>query len=220
MNHSITVSGQEFSESLKAASVYASRDRSPDNAMSHILLSLIPKRKKLAVIACDGHGYYERRLNLVCPKGQLKPSLPEKEQRLCVPVTDALMLTKLISGRYSGEITLEVDDGITAQNQYQARLSLPDGASTTFHAPTGLNIPDYSVFCKKAEQSKKTDSLLNNLLVPVHELVRAGKAFPSRLGNIARIFTCNREMALLEYQSGTEDIRVIFSFARDTAEAA
>lgn len=219
MKHSITVNGSEFGEAIKTATVYANKDNDPDNGLCHILISLLPKLKKVAIIACDGHGYYERRIALIAQKGQ-KASLPDKEQRLCIFNKDIAMLTKFVGSRDSGDISFEVDDESLKDGRYLVKMSLPNGSSTTFFARAGIAIPDYGVFCKKAENSKKAKPALSNLLIPIHELVRAGKAFPPKLGSIARIFTCNDEMALLEYQSDSDDIRVIFTFARDTTATA
>lgn len=219
MKHSITVNSGEFIEAIKTACIYASKDNDPSNGLCYMLISLLPKMKKVAIIACDGHGYYERRLGLVLEKGQ-KPSLPDKEQRLCIYVNEIAMLTKFVGSKSHEKITLEVDDASSKDSSYIVNLMFPNGSSTTFFAVKDIEIPDYGKFCKKAENSKKSKPSLFNLLIPIHELVRAGKAFPAKIGSIAKIFTCNSEMALLECQNDMGDIRVIFTFARDTATAA
>lgn len=219
MKHSITVKSAEFGEAIKTAFTYASKDNDPTNGLCYILITLLPKAKKVAIIACDGHGYYERRLNLVSKKGQ-KPSLPDDEQRLGVFSQELAMLTKFVGGKGNGDLSLEVDEEFLENGRYSVKLTLPNGVSSTFFARRDINIPDYSKFCKKAGNSKKTKPSLSNLLVPIHELVRAGKAFPSKFGSIARIFTCNAEMALLEYKTDSDDIRVIFTFARDNTASA
>lgn len=218
MKHSITVNSGELSEALRTACVYASKDSDPRNGLCHVLISLLPRMKKVAVIACDGHGYYERRLRLVMEKGQ-KASLPDKEQRLCIYVNDIAMLTKFAGSKSHEQVTLEVDDTSIKDNRYIVNMVFSNGSSTTFFASRDIDIPDYGKFCKKAENSKKSKPVLSNLLIPIHELVRAGKAFPAKIGSIAKIFTCNSEMALLECQNDIGDIRVIFTFARDKAEA-
>lgn len=146
--------------------------------------------------------------------------MPEAEQRLCIFSQEITPLTKFIGAKGNGDLSLEVDDVSLENGKYTLKLTLPNGVSGSFFARTGINIPDYSKFCKKAENSKKTKPSLSNLLVPIHELVRAGKAFPSKFGSIARIFTCNAEMALLEYKTDSDDIRVIFTFARDNTASA
>lgn len=216
MKHTITINSGEFAEAIKTACVYASKDNDPHNGLCYVLVSLLPKHKKVAIIACDGRGYYERRIGLLMEKGQ-KPSLPDKEQRLCIYVNDIAMLTKFVGSKSHEKITLEVDDTAEKDNQYIVNLVFSNGSSTTIFATNDVNIPDYSKFCKKAENSKKSKPVLSNLLIPIHELVRAGKAFPAKIGSIAKIFTCNSEMALLECQNDMGDIRVIFTFARDTA---
>lgn len=104
MKHSITVNGSEFGEAIKTATVYANKDNEPNDGLCHILISLLSKQKKIAIVACDGHGYYERRIGLIPQKGQ-KPTLPDKEQRLCIFNKDIAMLTNLSVAR-KGEILL------------------------------------------------------------------------------------------------------------------
>ncbi len=220
MKHIVTLKGSELADCLKTAPSYASRDGRSDNPLNYIILAIVSKAKKIAVIACDGHGYYERRLDFIHTKGQPRPTLPDKEQRLCISVDAAIMLAKFITSKCNGAVIIEVDDENINENQYSVKLTMPNGANTTFFAKTGLTIPDFSVFCKKMEKSKKAVPALNNFFIPVHELVRAGKAFPARLGSIAKMFTCNAEMALLECQTDKQDIRVIFTFARNAEAAA
>lgn len=206
MKHSITVEIQAFVESLKSAQNYVKKDG--DDALSHILLSHLPRQKKLAVIACDGRGYFERRLAVIVEHTS-KPSLPGKEQSICISAKDAQALLKIVPPRTGGYITLGINDDDTPV----ARVILSNGSTAVFNARTDLNLPNYAEIRAKAEKGKKNPPNLTNVHLPVHEMLRAGKSLPAKSGAIAKMFTANGTMALLEYLDDLIDIRIIFTFA-------
>ena len=225
MLHRITLNTADFSQTIKDATVYACK-KEPHEAMGHMVLTIVPRQKKLAVIACDGQGYYERRIPLVISKGSPKPSLPGKESRILISCHDAVILVKFMSAGGSGSVTLEVDDSQTTANRYTVRLILNEGASTTFFSRNDLNLPDYNAITTQADKGKKACPTLSNILIPVREMLRASKVFPATAHKFARLFTAkglsSGIMALLEYQEADKDIRVIFMLNEDqsAAEAA
>lgn len=218
MRHSITVNASQFAQTLKDATMYASKD-SQAQAMSQIILKVIDKGANLAVIACDGHGYYERRLSLVHNRGEAKPSLPGKEHRIFIGAQDTLILHRRIPARMVGCLTLELDDSQVKDEKLLVSLTLPDGASTTFFSRTDFEAPDFSPILKQAEKGKKNPPEIANLFIPVHEMVRMGKVLPARGDTAAQIHTAKGlrkgHMALLEYLDPNEnmDVRVIFMFS-------
>ena len=226
MQHTISINAAMFAKTLKDATAYASKDNNiVEEATGQIILSILPKNIKLAVIACDGKGYYESRLALVFEKGNPKPSLPGKEQRLCVAAQDALMLAKFISTRTVGCITLDIDDDSAKDNRLQVKMTLPDGSATSFFSRTDIAVPDYASITRQAEKGKKNAPELSNVFIPVHEMARAGKVLPQKEQQAARIYTARAKnrgsMALLEYISpeNDTDIRIIFMLS-ELSEAA
>lgn len=219
MRHQICVATTEFVQAIKDASNYAVKN-DLTTAMSHVILTVMPKAKKLSVIACDGLGYYERRLNLEHCKKQPKPSLPGKEMRICIALSDVSMLVKFIPSRLQGNIQLEVDDEQIVNDNFTVSLSLPNGMSTTFFSKTQLELPDLAAIRTKAERGRKKAPAVNSLHIPAHELLRAGKVFPGK-GSFARIFTAedvNKNiMALLECKNDDTDISVIFMLNQENA---
>jgi len=226
MIHTIIVNASRFSQAVKDATFYTRKESSTTEAMSHVLLTCLPTEKRLAVIGCDEHGYYERRLALYHGENDPMPSLPGERQRLCISAKDAAMLVKFLDVRSIGCVTLQVDDERKVNGNYLVTLMIPDVASTFFCTPADLEVPEYSGFVNKAEAGKEHEPELCNVNMPVHEMIRAGKVFPKKSGSVVRVFTSpgyhGGHMALLEYQDACEDvdIRVIFMFARDEAEAA
>lgn len=224
MNHRITVNAYLFAQTLKDATTYTDKDIHSD-AMNHIVLKLINKGTGLAVIACDGRGYYERRLPLVHARGEARPSLPGKEQRLCIAARDALIPHKRIPTRTTGCVTLELDDDQARDEKLLVTLTLPDGASTTFFSRTDFEVPDFGPVLKMAEKGKKNAPDISSLFIPVHEMVRAGKVLPSRGNSAAQIHTAEGlrkgRMALLEYLDPGDDmdVRIIFMLS-ELADAA
>ena len=140
MHHKLTCNAALLAQTLKDATVYTSKDVYSE-ATCHVLLTV--KGKSLTIIACDGLGYYERRIPLVIDKGE-KPSLPGKEQRLCLTCQEALALHRRIPTRLMGNATLELEEPKSTDRQTLATLTLPDGASTTFFAKTDVTLPDYN----------------------------------------------------------------------------
>ena len=221
MRHSITVNASLFAQTLKDATAYTDKDIYSE-ALNHLVLKVINKGTKLAVIACDSHGYYERRLPLVHSKGNAKPSLPGKEQRLCISAQDALILHKRITTRVSGCVTLELDDE-TKDTRLLVTLKLPDGASTTFFSRTDFEVPDFSNVLKTAEKGKRNPPAITNISIPVHEMVRIGKVLPAKGNSAAQMHTAkganNGHMVLMEYSNPDEDmdVRIVFMLMVDAA---
>ena len=224
MLHTLNLNASQFSEAVKDAVIYTGKDRY-DDMMNSVILSITSKGKKLSVVACDGNGYYERRLNLLRSKGDPKPTLPGKESRICIASQDAAMLSKFITPRTMGGVMLELDDAKASDGRYRVRLSLADGASTTFLSRADVNIPDYSPIVASAEKGRKTMPKLGEMYIPVSEMARASKVFPSKYGKTARISTAkgNQQtgcLALLEYQEEDSDVDIRVIFMLSGAESA
>lgn len=218
MKHQICIDASEFVQAIKDASSYAGKT-DPDAALGHVILTVLPKLKKLAVMACDGLGYYERRLNLEHCKKQPKPSLPGKEMRLGISLTDIAMLVKFISTRTRGNIQLDLDDEQIVDGNFSIRLTLPNGTATTFFSKARLEIPDLSAVKAKAEKGKKKAPTVNSLHLPVRELLRASRVFTGKC-SFAQMFTTDSlqkgVMALLECKTEEMDISVIFMLNNET----
>ena len=222
MKHKIRVDVHAFAQSIKDAAIYASKE-DHGNGTNLVLLSVLPKVKKLSIIACDGFGYYESRLNLECCKKQPKPTLPGKEMRLGIALADVSMLVKFIPARLTGNIQLEVDDEQIVNDNFSVVLSLPTGLSTTFFSKAQLEVPDLGAVRTKAEKGKKKAPAVNSLHILVRELLRAGKVFPGK-DAFAQMFTSdnhhNGVMALLECKNAVTDISVIFMLQQPVENAA
>jgi len=220
MKHQICVDSTDFVQAIKDASSYASKNNE-NKGMDHVLLTVLPRLKKLSVVACDGFGYYERRLNLEHCKNQPKPSLPGKEMRLVICLPDVSMLVKFIPSKLQGNIRLELDDERLVAGSYSVNLVLPNGMSTTFFSKAEVDIPDLASIRTRAEKGKKKAPALNNVHVPVRELLRAGKVLP---GKDAQMFTASGlqdgVMALLECKNDDTDISVIFMLRNNAAVSA
>lgn len=221
MRHSITIDAALFAQTLKDATAYTDKNIHSE-AANHLVLKVIGKGTKLAVIACDGHGYYERRLPLIHSKGEPRPSLPGREQRLCISAQDALILHKRITTRVFGCIMLELDDE-ARDTRLLVTLKLPDGASATFFSRTDFEVPDFSNILKTAEKGKRNPSAIANMSIPVHEMVRIGKVLPAKGNSAAQMHTAkgvnNGHMVLMEYNNPSEDmdVRIIFTLMVDAA---
>lgn len=217
MLHTISVSGSQLAESLKDASCYASRDMH-DQAISSIIVSRTDKSNQLSVVACDGNAYYERRI----PIARLRKS-SRKLPRLCISIQDSAMLAKFISSKITGNVTLEIDD---VDGRNTVKVSLPNGASTTVFSNADLDLPDFSSMVARVEKARNVMPRLNDVYIPVYEMLRAGRVFPKTKMKAARMYTTNGKnrglMAMLEYLSPEDelDIRVIFMLAEPVYEAA
>lgn len=218
MKHKICVDATAFAQAIKDASSYAIRNDS-GAPMSHVILTVLSKMKKLAVMACDGLGFYERRLALETCKGQPKPSLPGKEMRLGISLTDIAMLVKFIPSRTAGNIQLDLDDEQIANDNFTIRFTLPNGMSTTFFSKAELELPDLSAIKSKAEKGRKKAPNIHRLHLPVRELLRASKVFTGKCP-FAQMFTTEGlqkgVMALLECKTEEADISVIFMLNNET----
>lgn len=217
MKHSITVEASILAESLKAAQNYVKKDISGHDALGYLLLTYLPKDKKLVVIACDGHGYFERRLPVILEKKGIKPSLPGQKQFVCISPADSQSLVKLIPARMTGRATLEIEENDNLKHGMSVKL--PTGASATFTARTDMEVPDYGVIRARACKGKLKAARLTDVNIPIHEMLRAGRSLPVRSGSVVKASTAEGSMMLLEYQDDSADIKIIFTFAK-VAEAA
>lgn len=213
MKHTISVNCQEFLLTLKDAAAYAPKNGTTTQTMDHVLLTVMPKTKKLSVLACDGFGLYERRISLFAPKGQPKPTLPGKEMRLGISLSSLALLVKFLPSRCTGLINLEVDDEIVTDGNYQVKITVPSGEQTTIFSKCELNTPDLTSIKNTATKGKKQHPVLQAIEIPVCEMLRAAKVFPSK-DAFARIFTAkhtqDKTLALLECKTEDTDISVIF----------
>lgn len=221
MKHSLCIDSMEFVQTIRDASIYSAKNSDTGN-LDNVFLTVIPKVKKLSIMACDGLGYYERRLTFVQARGQTKPSLPGKEMRLALTPSDIAMLTRFVPNRISGSITIETDDAKQTNGCYAVTITISNGASTTFFSKADLEIPDLSGIKANAEKGKKKAPVLSALHIPVKEMLRAGKVFPGK-GGFAQLFTSKGAkqgfMALLECKTEETDISVIF-MVNDSLENA
>ena len=222
MLHAITLSANLFSQTVRDAVNYASKDIINDHGLHCLVLTLQNKTKTLSVIACDGTGYYERKLPLVWSKGTPKPSLPNA--RICITAQDAIRIAKLIPARSCGNVTLEINDTVSPkENHYQLSLILPDGGTSTFLSPNDVTLPDYNGLVHRAEKGKKGKADMQNLYLPIQELTRVAKVLPKKDDSIS--FAMNKEevggLVLLEYQIPEEslNLRIIFTLSHKPCEA-
>lgn len=211
----IIVNALEFSESLKSAQNYMLKDGDRRNPLNFLLLKQVPKTKKLAVIACDGHGYFERRIVILSNKGS---NQREKSQPICIFFSDVQTLQKLISSKIQDSVTLEQAEGV--QKQSILKITQENGASAEINLVHDFQIPDYEAIGARANKAKKKACYTSEANVPVHEILRAGKSLPSKVGCNVAMYTAESSMAVLEYKNGDADIKIIFTFAKLAAEAA
>lgn len=217
MEYKISFEASALAESLKAAQNYVKKDAGGEDALSQILLAYLPRDKKLAVIACDGHGYFERKLPVSHDKKVSKSGLPKNGFSVCLSLVDSQAIVKLIPARSTGYVTLEISEN---ENQkHDMRLLLPTGPSAAFTVRSDIEIPDYAAMRSKACKGKKKAVNLNDVNIAVHEMLRAGKALPSRTGSTVKAFTAEGRMILLEYLDDVAEITIIFTFAT-VAQAA
>lgn len=218
MAQTISVNAQDLLQSLRDASSYTLKTFETDNAMAYVLLTAIPKTKKLAVIGCDGLGYYERQINVSFGKGKAKAAIPGKGGFISISPKDTATITKFIPARERSNILIEVDDA-PVNDSCRVKIELSDGTSTTFFSKANLEIPDYKTIKANAEKGKKKPPTFDSVHIPVHELLRAGKVFPDKK-SFAQIFTSKGIkqgiMALLECKTEGNDISVIFMLSQET----
>jgi|GEM_PF-6013447 len=215
MTHTLTVNAAGFAEALKDAALYVGKEQWRD-ALNSVMLSIVSRSSRLAVVGCDGKGYYERRITLLRGRGIPKPSLPGARGTVCIAVRDVAKLTKLINSLTEGQVTLEID-AQGKEETHKAKLTSADGSSATFTVSAYSDIPDFSPIIARAEEGLAQPPKLTNVYIPVAEMLRAGKVFPSKDGRTARICASKRKgsngcLALLEYRDKEDDldIRVIF----------
>lgn len=214
MKHIVVTDSKALSESLKSAQNYIKKDANTSDPLCLVTLSYLPKAKKLSVIACDGHGYFERRLSVPSSR-QSRPSMPGKNQSVCIPLSDVQTLVKFIPARATGSISLEFDDDNSV-----GRAVLATGSTIVFSFQKDVELPDYASILAKAEKGKKKPPRLTDIHVPIHEMLRAAKALPNKDFATARMYTPEETMALLECEDDETDIRIIFMFAKPVAKAA
>lgn len=202
------INPQIFVQSLKDAANYVNKDN-PADVLGHVIFMVKPKQKKLSIIACDGHGYYERKVS-INSKG--------KEENFCISQQDINQMIKFVPAKQSGLIAFEYSVN-KSSGQLSAKLSLENGASTTFFVRTDFNLPDFKSICQRAEKGKKNLSSITSFLLPVHEMIRAGKAFTGITKKMAEFYISKGKdggsMVLLEAQSPDDqiNIKVIFMSA-------
>ena len=135
------------------------------------------------------------------------------------------MLSKFISTRILGNVSLEIDDEVV-NGKNSLKVILPNCGSTTVFSNADLTLPDYASIVERAEKARKVMPRLNDVYIPVHEMLRAGKVFPKSTSTAVRLYTTNIQsrgiLALLEYLSPEDsiDIRVIFMLSEPLSEAA
>lgn len=213
MRHKVMIEAEDFLKALKDASLYAAKDND-SMATAYVMLLLNQKQKTIAVIACDGHGYYERLVNIGLEKG-IKPSLPGKPMRLFIPRNSIAAILKNSGSR--GLVKLTMDDAEKREDAWSVTLTFPDASTIVFNSPASLALPDYEGIRKRAEKGKKSNVNLGQVMMPVKELTRAGKVFPVKTGSTVPMYISQWKkggcLTLLEYQEENVEIRVIFALS-------
>lgn len=212
MKHQVILESASFVKTIKDSSLYLAKD-DPGNPASCVLLELSRKQKIMSVIACDGRGYYESSLKLVQARG-VRQSLPGKPMRLLIARDSVSVIAKHV--KCAGNLVIEVDDSQTQKTSaYAVEIVFPNEASVCLTSPANLKIPDYASLRKKAEKGKQARVSLGQVMLPVKELARAGKVFPAPIGETIPMYISqwqkNGLLTLLEYESESENMRVIFA---------
>ena len=220
MSYQVHVNALSLGHALRDAALYAGKNEAWA-ATAHILLTMLPKQKKLAVIGCDGNGYYERRLALMQEKGAPKPSFPGKDKAVLLGAQEAALLVKFCKGKGIANLTVN-EDG----QGYRLSVALPDGSSTSVSCPANLEVPAYDQITTNAAKGEKQALSPANVCIPVRELGRASKVFPVPVGQTIPMSVARWKdagcLAQLKYLSDADDadIRVIFVLSLPEAKAA
>lgn len=221
MSYQVRVNALSLGHALRDAALYVGKNEAW-TATAHILLIVPPKQKKLAVIGCDGNGYYERRLALVQEKGAPKPTFPEKDKAVLLRAQEAALLVKFCKGKGIATITVNEEDG----QGYRLSVALPDGSSTSVACPANMEVPAYDQITTNAAKGEKQAMTPANVCIPVRELGRASKVFPVPVGQTIPMSVAKWKdagcLAQLKYLSDADDadIRVIFVLSLPEAKAA
>ncbi|MDE7241021.1 hypothetical protein [Desulfovibrio sp.] len=220
MSYQVRVNALSLGHALRDAALYVGKNEAWE-ATAHILLILPPKQRKLAVIGCDGNGYYERRLALVQEKGAPKPSFPGKDKAVLLGAQEAALLVKFCKTKSVATLTVN-EDG----QGYRLSVALPDGSSTSVGCPANLEVPAYDQITTNAAKGEKQGVTPANMCIPVRELGRASKVFPVPVGQTIPMSVAKWKdagcLAQLKYLSDADDadIRVIFVLSLPEAKAA
>ena len=221
MSHQIRVNAFSLGHALRDAALYAGKNEAWA-ATAHILLTMLPKQKKLAVIGCDGNGYYERRLTLVQEKGAPKPTFPGKDKAVLLGAQEAALLVKFCKSKGVATLTVNEEKG----QGYRLAVTLPDGSSTSVACPANMEVPAYDQITTNAAKGEKQSMSPANVCIPVRELGRASKVFPVPVGQTIPMSVARWKdagcLAQLKYLSDADDadIRVIFVLSLPEAKAA
>lgn len=220
MSYQVRVNAESLGHALRDAALYVAKNGSCE-ATAHILLTLVPRQKKLAIIGCDGNGYYERRLALVQEKSAPKASFPGKEKPLLMGTQEAGLLVRFCKSRGTAVLTVTEED-----HGYGVSVTLPDGIATSVVCRAEMEVPEYGQITTNAAKGEKQAMSPANVCIPVRELGRASKVFPVPVGQTIPMSVARWKeagcLAQLKYQSEAEDadIRVIFVLNIPEAKAA
>ena len=221
MSYQVRVNALSLGHALRDAALYVGKNEAW-TATAHILLSMLPKQKKLAVIGCDGKGYYERRLALVQEKGAPKPTFPGKDKGVLLGAQEAGLLVKFCKSKEIASLTVNEDNG----QGYRLSVTLPDGSATSVSCPANMEVSAYDQITTNAAKGEKQAMSPANVCIPVRELGRASKVFPVPVGQTIPMSIAKWKdagcLAQLKYLSDADDadIRVIFVLSLPEAKAA
>lgn len=226
MLHKVILNAAEFAQGLKDCAVYADKN-GVSNSTDYITLALQPKTRKLSMIACDGKGLYERKIPAVNNKKKDGASLPGENHRLMLAFRDLSSLAKFVGTNVAGNATLVVDDAEITDTNYVVRVTLDNGSSTIFMSDRNITPIDYADILHRAENTKKSASFQNNMLIPAIEIIRLAKVLPKK-GAYSEVgmFTSkmpNGLLTLVEYQNNEDvEIRIVFisRLAKEESRAA
>ncbi|MBD5626224.1 MAG: hypothetical protein HDQ90_01775 [Desulfovibrio sp.] len=176
MSYQVRVNALSLGHALRDAALYVGKNEAW-MATAHILLTMLPRQKKLAVIGCDGKGYYERRLALLQEKGTPKPTFPGKDKAVLLGAQEAGLLVKFCKSKEIASLTVN-EEG----QGYRLSLTLPDGSSTSVSYLDNMEVPAYDQITTNAAKGEKQAMSPANVCIPVRELGRASKVFPVPVG--------------------------------------
>ena len=220
MSYQVRVNALSLGHALRDAALYVGKNEAW-MATAHILLTMLPRQKKLAVIGCDGKGYYERRLALLQEKGTPKPTFPGKDKAVLLGAQEAGLLVKFCKSKEIASLTVN-EEG----QGYRLSVTLPDGSSTSVSCPDNMEVPAYDQITTNAAKGEKQAMSPANVCIPVRELGRASKVFPVPVGQTIPMSVAKWKdagcLAQLKYLSDADDadIRVIFVLSLPEAKAA
>ena len=166
---------------------------------------MLPRQKKLAVIGCDGKGYYERRLALLQEKETPKPTFPGKDKAVLLGAQEAGLLVKFCKSKEIASLTVNEENG----QGYRLSVTLPDGSSTSVACPANMEVPAYDQITTNTAKGEKQAMSPANVCIPVRELGRASKVFPVPVGQTIPMSVAMWKdagcLAQLKYLSDADD---------------